>query len=810
MSQTSGVHIHVTGIVQGVGFRPFVYGLAKRLNLTGWVRNTSAGVDIEADGTSEVLETFTELLEVEAPPLAQIDEIIIATRQPNSYSTFEILHSKVIPQAFQPISPDVSICDDCLHELFDPEDHRYLYPFINCTNCGPRFTIIEDIPYDRPNTTMAAFEMCQYCAAEYGDPANRRFHAQPVACPECGPSVWLEENDDKITKLEPGFNNLNLQFNNQASIKSIVITQQLLSDGKIVAIKGLGGFHLACDALNRNAVLELRNRKLRVDKPFALMMPDIMTIETHCLVNREEINLLESRQRPVVILDRRPGSPIVSEITPGQQTIGVMLPYTPLHYLLFAKLDKNSPSFDLPSVLVMTSGNLSEEPIAVENEEARINLSMLSDAFLMHNRPIHTRCDDSVFRVFIDSSDNQSSSTLPVRRSRGYAPFPVHLPFKVPPILAAGAELKNTFCFATNNYAFVSQHIGDLENFETFLSFENGISHYERLFRISPHVLAYDLHPDYMATRYALERAEREGLSAFGIQHHHAHIAACMAENNHGNDEKVIGVSFDGTGYGEDGAIWGGEFLLSDYLQYERPCHLRYVPLPGGDKAIREPWRMALVWLAQSGIEWLDNFPSVEYAVQKSTESMNLLEILDRQIQMGLNSPLTSSMGRLFDAVSALIGVQQEINYEAQAAIELEALVDPDVKGAYPFNIEIDYSRNNTVDNVTRTIDPTPLINMIVDDLNNNVPTSIISARFHNSVAEIVMNLCTMLREEHNLSTIALSGGVWQNLTLFRKTVELLRKHSFTVLTHRQVPCNDGGISLGQAVIAAKRYQSSL
>jgi len=810
MSQTSGVRIHVTGVVQGVGFRPFVYGLAKRLNLTGWVRNTSAGVDIEADGTPQLLEAFTELLEVEAPPLAQIDEIIVATRQPNSYSTFEILHSKFIPEAFQPISPDVSICDDCLHELFDPEDHRYHYPFINCTNCGPRFTIIKDIPYDRPNTTMAAFEMCQYCAAEYSDPSNRRFHAQPVACPDCGPSVWLEENDNKFAKLEPGLNNQNLQFNNQASIESIVMTQQLLSGGKIIAIKGLGGFHLACDASNRYAVLELRDRKLRVDKPFALMMPDMMTIETHCLVDREEKTLLESRQRPVVILERRPGSPIVSELAPGQQTIGVMLPYTPLHYLLFAKLDENSQSFDITSVLVMTSGNLSEEPIAVENEEARINLSKLSDAFLMHNRPIQTRCDDSVFRVFIDSSDNQSSITFPIRRSRGYVPFPVHLPFPVPPVLATGAELKNTFCLATNNYGFVSHHIGDLENFETFLSFENGITHYERLFRISPHILAYDLHPDYMATRYALERTEREGLIAFGIQHHHAHIAACMAENNHGNDEKVIGVSFDGTGYGEDGAIWGGEFLLSDYFQYERACHLRYVPLPGGDKAIREPWRMALVWLAQSGIEWSDNFPSVEHSAQKSTASMNLLDILDRQIQMGLNSPLTSSMGRLFDAVSALIGVRQEINYEAQAAIELEALVDPDVKGAYPFNIEIDYSQNNTANNVTRTIDPTPLIISIVDDLNNNVSTSIISARFHNSVAEIVMNLCTILREEHNLSTIALSGGVWQNLTLFRKTVELLRKHSFTILTHRQVPCNDGGISLGQAVIAARRYQSSL
>ena len=810
MSQTSGVRIHISGIVQGVGFRPFVYSLAKRLNLTGWVRNTSAGVDIEADGLLEALEAFTKLIEVEVPPLAQIDEIIVATREPNCYSTFEILHSKAIPQAFQPISPDVSICDDCLSELFNPEDHRYLYPFINCTNCGPRFTIIEDIPYDRPNTTMAAFEMCQYCAAEYDDPSNRRFHAQPIACPECGPSVWLEANDDKNTKLEPSFNNINLQLNNQPSIDSIVTTQQLLSDGKIVAIKGLGGFHLACDALNRNAVLELRSRKLRVDKPFALMMPDIMTIEAHCLVNREEKKLLESRQRPVVILERRPGSTVVSEIAPGQHTIGVMLPYTPLHYLLFAKLDENSQSFDIPSVLVMTSGNLSEEPIAVENEEARINLSMLSDAFLMHDRQIHTRSDDSVFRVFIDPLDNQSSIALPLRRSRGYAPFPVHLPFEVPPILAAGAELKNTFCFATNNYAFVSHHIGDLENYETLSSFENGITHYERLFRISPHVLAYDLHPDYMATRYALERAKREGLSAFGIQHHHAHIAACMADNNHGTDEKVIGVSFDGTGYGEDSTIWGGEFLLSDYLQYERPCHLRYVPLPGGDKAIREPWRMALVWLAQSGIEWSDDIPSVKFAAQKSTASMNFLDILDRQIQTGINSPLTSSVGRLFDAVSSLIGVRQEISYEAQAAIELEALVDPYVKGTYPFIIEIDYSGNNTADNVTRTIDPSPLINSIVYDLNKNVPASIISARFHNSIAEIVMNLCTILREEYNLSTIALSGGVWQNFTLYLKTVELLRKHSFTVMTHRQIPCNDGGISLGQAVIAAKRYQSSI
>jgi hydrogenase maturation protein HypF len=764
MSDLAGASIHITGIVQGVGFRPFVYGLATRLALTGWVRNTSAGVDIEVDGTSDSLERFIQALRDETPPLARIDEFRVIQKPPNGFSTFEIVHSQAIPEAFQPISPDVSVCSDCLRELFDPNDRRYRYPFINCTNCGPRFTIIQDIPYDRPKTTMAPFEMCPACAAEYHDPLDRRFHAQPVACPDCGPQVWLETDGSPEQKAE----------------NAILETRLLLAQGKIVAVKGLGGFHLACDAANLEAVSELRDRKLRVDKPFALMFPDLETVEKHCALNVAERELLLSRERPIVILDKRPDSPIVAEVAPGQGTLGVMLPYTPLHYLLLERQD------GFPEALVMTSGNWSEEPIATDNAEARERLASLADAFLMHNREIHTRCDDSVVRVFSPSqisSNSDYASIYPLRRARGYAPFPIRLPWELMSILATGAELKNTFCLTRDHYAFLSHHIGDLENYETLRSFEEGVAHFERLFRIQPETIAYDLHPNYLATRYGLARAETEDLLAVGVQHHHAHIAACMAENGLEGDKPVIGLAFDGTGYGEDGAIWGGEILLADYAQYRRVYHLAYVPLPGGDKAIHEPWRMALAWLEHAGLEWAEDLPPVG---QDSRE----LSVVRHQLQSGLNAPPTSSMGRLFDAVSALAGVRQQVNYEAQAAIELEALADPDEVGVYPFEIS------------DEVIDAAPLIRAVVTDLRSGLPVSKIAARFHNGLAGMVLQACRNLRAHSGVTEVVLSGGVWQNMTLLTRAEALLEQAGFAVYLHRQVPANDGGLALGQAMIA--------
>jgi hydrogenase maturation protein HypF len=814
MGKISGARIHITGIVQGVGFRPFVYGLAKRLTLTGWVRNTSAGVDIEVDGSPEALNSFKQALMNEAPPLARIDEMEVQERQPDGFMSFEIIHSEAISGAFQPISPDVSICPDCLRELFDPRDRRYRYPFINCTNCGPRFTIIADIPYDRLKTTMADFPLCPECAAEYSDPLDRRFHAQPVACPICGPHVWLEVNPETGNQIHT--------FEKDAAI---IETQRLLSDGKIVAIKGLGGFHLACDAANPQAVAEMRKRKLRVDKPFALMMPDITTVKSHCYVNSEEQALLESRERPIVILRRRPDSIIAREVAPNQDTIGVMLPYTPLHYLLFANndvkpgIETETGSINLkPMVLVMTSGNISEEPIASENETARLRLAGLADAFLMHNRPIRTRCDDSVVRVLSSgNSDKESGKNLqisvfnrggfiiPVRRSRGYAPYPVHLSWESIPLLAAGAELKNTFCLVRDRYAFLSHHIGDLENYETLQSFEDGVIHFERMFRVQPEAIAYDLHPNYLATRYALERAEQQSIPAVGVQHHHAHIAACMAEHGLQGDRPVIGVSFDGTGYGDDGAVWGGEFLLANYSDYQRVAHLAYTPLPGGDAAVRKPARIALAYLWQFGLEWVPGLAPVN--------SLNEEEraILHAQLERHINTPYTSSMGRLFDGVASLVGVRQTINYEAQAAIELEALADPGEEKAYGFDLQIrseparTQSSISSPDRHVEIVDPTPLFRSILEDMRAGVPVPSISARFHNAVALMVSQVCRDLQDRFGISEIALSGGVWQNVTLLNKTIRQLSQDHFTVYLHHTVPTNDGGLSLGQAVIAGHR-----
>jgi hydrogenase maturation protein HypF len=784
-----GLRIHIKGIVQGVGFRPFVYNLANRHNLKGWVKNTSAGVDIEVDGDWDSLDLFLQQLRDEAPPLSRIDEFSASFQPANGFRSLEILHSEAVEGAFQPMSPDVAICADCVRELFDPTDRRYHYPFINCTNCGPRFTIIKDIPYDRPKTTMASFPMCPDCEREYKDPADRRFHAQPVACPVCGPHVWLENRSDDVGRLS-------VPTKDEDGIQE---AQRLLSEGKIIAIKSLGGFHLACDAMNTRAVTELRNRKLRVDKPFAIMMPDIESIENHCLVSDSERKLLLSPARPIVLLKRKAESNIVREVAPNQDWIGVMLPYTPLHYLLFA--DKDSQF----TALVMTSGNLSEEPIATGNKEAQERLSGLADAFLMHNREIHIRCDDSVVRIFDDgpwTMDHEQSSTLvpdasagvvhgpsaiyPLRRSRGYSPFPVKLPMAAPQILATGSELKNTFCITNQNYAFLSHHIGDMENYETLQSFEQGVAHFERLFRVAPEAIAYDLHPNYLATRYALDRTTRESIPAIGVQHHHAHVAACMAEHGLDGTHPVIGVAFDGTGYGEDGAIWGGEVLIADYKSYRRRFHLEYFPLPGGDAAIKKPARTALALLWSLGLSWDQRLGSV---AEFSGEDQVTLRA---QLEKKINTPMTSSMGRLFDAAAALADVRQTVNYEGQAAIEFESLADPDEAGTYPFGLEQDQ------------VGVRSAVEALIDDVMAGVTASKISARFHNGLAKCVLEICSRIRSETGIDEVALSGGVWQNITLLGRTLSLLKKAGFKVYIHREVPTNDGGLSLGQAVIAAR------
>lgn len=758
-----GARIHIDGIVQGVGFRPFVYGLATTLSLVGWVKNTSAGVDIEVDGADADLERFVTALETEAPPLAQIHSLRCESAPTFGFVDFRIVPSQSVETEFQPISPDVSICPDCLSELMDPYDRRYRYPFINCTNCGPRFTIIEDIPYDRPKTTMRSFDMCPDCRHEYQDPLDRRFHAQPVACPACGPHVWLEIPGAPAAERED----------------AIQAARRLLKEGKILAVKGLGGFHLACDATNASAVGELRTRKGRIDKPFAMMMPDPETVARHCELSPGERELLTARERPIVIVDRRPGSPLTAAIAPGQDTVGVMLPYTPLHVLLL------EPEPGYPDALVMTSGNYSEEPIVTDNQAARERLGSLADAFLLHDREIRTRCDDSVVRA-------HRGQFYPIRRSRGYAPSPLRLPGAMPSILAAGAELKNTFCFTRDAYAFMSHHIGDLENYETLTAYEDGVRHFERLFRIVPEALAYDLHPDYLATRYALERSEADGLPAVGVQHHHAHVAAVMADAGLDSDQTVIGVAFDGTGYGDDGAIWGGEFMVADYLSYRRVAHLCYFPMPGGDAAIKHPWRLALALLRASGLPWMETQAPVNWA---SSEGAHVLE---QQIEGNLNAPLTSSAGRLFDAVASLTGVRHEVNYEAQAAIEFEAIADPSEPESYDFELQTD-----------GILDPSPMLARVLDDLHAGFPVAKISTRFHRALAKAVIETCNRIREDNGPLPVALSGGVWQNRLLLELTIDGLDRAGFTTLVHHQVPTNDGGLALGQAMIAAARLRET-
>ena len=754
----------VRGIVQGVGFRPFVYRLAQEHQLSGWVLNSTQGVVIEVEGPRQRIDGFITGLKASPPPQAVIERVETNLLPPVGYSSF-IVEASREGDEFVLISPDICICADCLNELQNSQDRRWAYPFINCTNCGPRFTIISDIPYDRPKTTMSAFTMCPRCDEEYHNPADRRFHAQPNACPLCGPRLELASNGTRPAEAP-------LQ---REPIEGV---RRLLAEGAIVAVKGLGGFHLACDATNAGAVATLRERKQRVDKPFAVMSLDVDTVRRYCQVSEGEAQLLESPARPIVLLRRKPGSPIAAQVAPANNNLGVMLPYTPLHYLMLG--DGATPA---PLALVMTSGNMSEEPIAIGNQEALERLSPLADYFLLHDRDIYVRCDDSVTRLF-------RGREAMLRRSRGYAPFPIRLNLELKEILACGAELKNTFCLTKGTYAFLSQHIGDMENYETFASYQASVEHFQRLFRVNPQAVAYDLHPDYLATRYALELAEAQGLRRVPVQHHHAHVVSCMAEN--GVDAEVIGVALDGTGYGTDGHIWGGEFLLADCRRFRRLGHLKYVPLPGGDVATKRPYRMAVSHLLSAfGEEALD-LPLELWAQIEPAE----LALVRRMMAAKVNCPLTSSCGRLFDAVSALLGVRGVVNYEGQAAIELEMLAAEGVDEVY------DWSRPSSYPII---IDPAPVLRAVVSDLRRGVDRAVISAKFHNTIADIIVGVSRAARERTGINRVALSGGVFQNMYLLGRTLDGLERQGFEALIHHQVPANDGGIALGQAVIANAR-----
>ncbi len=754
----------VRGIVQGVGFRPFVFGLAHRLGLTGFVRNDSTGVTIEIEGPPADLERFVTALRAEAPPLARIEALERAALLPRGDSSFAIVASAAAATRRTLIAPDSATCADCLRELRDPTDRRYGYPFINCTNCGPRFTIVLDIPYDRDRTTMRQFALCPACRAEYENPLDRRFHAQPNACPVCGPRLQWEELQGPCS--DPG-------------LPPLEAAAAALAAGAIVAVKGLGGYHLACDALHPGAVTRLRRRKQREAKPFALMAPDLATVRRLCALSPAEEALLLSPRRPIVLLDRLPSAPVAPDVAPGHATLGLMLPYTPLHTLLLdAFAARRDPA--QPAVLVLTSGNLSDEPIAYRDDDARARLGAIADAILSHNRPIHIRCDDSVTRVV-------AGGEQPLRRSRGYVPEPLRLDMAAPrPILAVGGHQKNTFCLFREHEAVLSHHIGDLENLETLTSFREGIAHFERLFDITPAVVAYDLHPEYLATKEALALPIDIKI---GVQHHHAHIASVLAE--HGREGPVIGIAADGTGFGPDGAIWGGEVLLATLAEYTRLGHLAYVPLPGGDAAVRQPWRMALAYLWQA---YGPDLPALDLLQSLDAARAGLII---RMIERGLNSPPTSSMGRLFDAAAALVGLHPHAAYEGQAAIALEHIAEP-VERGYPFSIVLE---------APFRLDMRPAIRALVEDVRSGVGVGVIAGRFHATVATSLATACRLARERTGLEVVALSGGVFQNRLLLERLLPRLAADGFETLINRRVPPNDGGLALGQAAVAAARLR---
>jgi len=745
--------VRIHGIVQGVGFRPFVYQTAVRHRLNGTVANTSTGVTIHIEGPSARIDNFLSELAHNQPPLAHVIEAHIEPADLNGHSDFTIVHSRTGEGPATLISPDVSTCDDCRRELFDPDDRRFQYPFINCTNCGPRYTIIDDIPYDRPKTSMRQFAMCAACQNEYDDPQSRRFHAQPNACADCGPHVSLRTHTGETVSTDD----------------PIGEAVNILKQGRIIAVKGLGGFHLAVDAANDNAVRRLRRRKHREEKPFAVMSPGIQEVNTYAAIEPEEKTLLLSSRRPIVLLNKKEPNPLAESVAPGNRYFGVMLPYTPLHYLLLAH------GF---SALVMTSGNMTDEPIAIDNDDALKRLGNIAEFFLFHNRDIYLRSDDSIVR-------RTDGSNRFLRRSRGYVPMPVFLKTPVPPVLGCGAELKNTVCLTKGKNAFLSQHIGDLENLPTFEFFTLTIDHLKRILGIEPEWIAYDMHPDYLSTRYAEDQKRAEKIP---IQHHHAHIVSCMAE--HQIDGPVLGLSFDGTGFGMDGAIWGGEVLIADHAEFTRGAHLDYFPMPGSTSAITEPWRMAVSYLYGTFGEqmWALDLPLLAEIGETN------LRIITQMIDRGINAPQTSSLGRLFDGIAAMVGIRSRVNFEGQAAMELEMQSAEGDDGIYGFRWS---------PGPVRRIDIRPLIREITGDITSGISRNLIGGKFHRTLIALFTQLAEDLRRETGLDRVVLSGGVFQNVWLLSGFIRSLERNRFTVYTHRVVPTNDGGISLGQAVAAA-------
>jgi hydrogenase maturation protein HypF len=750
----------VKGIVQGVGFRPYVYHLAGRFGLTGYVLNTGHGVDLEVEGSEVNIEGFFEALMTEPPPLAHIASVTRRDVPPRDDRSFQILKSRGGQEKSTLISPDVCICADCLAELRDPQDRRFRYPFINCTNCGPRYTIILDIPYDRPKTTMGAFTMCGACRAEYEDPADRRFHAQPNGCWDCGPrATLLDRTGAPIPSPEP-----------------ISQAMALLASGHILAVKGLGGFHLAVDACDHRAVTRLRKRKHREEKPLAVMVKGLNEAKALAHVGVVEAQTLSSPQRPVVLLRKRPSNGLSPQVAPRNHFLGIMLPYTPLHHLLMEGPYK---------ALVMTSGNVTEEPINIHNEEAVRKLNDIADYFLVHDRDIHLRADDSVMRV-VEGIPRQ------IRRSRGYVPRPIFLSEDLPamaPVLAVGGEVKNTICLTKENRAFLSQHVGDMENLETYDYFLLTVDHLKRVLEIRPRVLARDLHPDYLSSGYAKAQTE---LPVMEVQHHHAHIVSCLAE--HGLAGPVIGLAMDGAGYGPDGHIWGGEVLVADLTSYRRAAHLDYVALPGGDAAAKSPRRMAIAYLEKTYGEGLFDLPIPFLKGVDREEAEVVLQMIRRR----LNTPLTSSCGRLFDAVSSLLTLRHRNSYEGQAAVELEHAQRGRDDSAYPF--EKVKGEDGWV------MLTSPIIRAIVEDLSKGVSRGGISSRFHNTLVAMFTDMCCTLKAETGIDAVAMSGGTFQNASLLTGLTRSLSRSGFRVYSHALTPSNDGCLALGQAVCAGLRY----
>ncbi|MGD0295120.1 MAG: carbamoyltransferase HypF [Terracidiphilus sp.] len=761
--------VMVRGVVQGVGFRPFVYRLALEEGLTGFVGNDTDGVTIEIEGPGDRVEAFLDRLRSQAPPLARIDSVAVRELALVGDSGFQIVASEVLGRVSTGIPADAATCPDCLRELLDPRDRRYRYPFLNCTNCGPRFTITRRIPYDRPQTSMAKFPMCPECQREYEDPLNRRFHAQPNACWECGPRIWLAGADGAEIPADDAMT---------ACLDRLVA-------GEIMAIKGIGGFHLSVDATNQAAVMRLRERKRRYGKPLAVMVRDLEAARQVCVLTAEEEALLLTLARPIVLARRRAGCGIAVAVAPGIPWLGVYLPYAPLQHLLFADARVRA--------LVMTSANLSEEPIAIDNEEARARLGGIADAFLMHDREILQRCDDSVAAV-VDGAPQL------LRRARGFVPMGVALPFSAPPLLAVGGHLKNVFALARGRFAYQSQHLGDLENLTGLEFFRESLDHLMRTFEIEPQTVVHDLHPGYLSTTWAREWAQERGLELIAVQHHHAHVAGCMAE--HGLIGKVIGLALDGTGYGGDGKIWGGEVLIASLAGFERFAHLEYAPMPGGEAAIKEPWRMALGHLRAAGFD------------AGSRETLSLVGatekeagVLKRMMERGVNVPLTSSLGRLFDAVAAVVLGQRVVDYEAQAAIELEGIAvdEPDDVQGYVMEL----AGGNWVEQLPVRMSAKLLWRELLTDLRTGTSKAQIAARFHDGVADGFARAAVLARAASGWNQVVLSGGCMHNRRLARLLRVKLEAEGFEVYQHRHVSPGDGGLSYGQVAVAAARLRAT-